>query len=64
MTQKTTTKSTKTAQDEPKDAGEWVEWATAKIRALEARVASLKEENTRYKNTIRDMDRRILKGKM
>lgn len=64
MTQKTTTKPTKTAQDEPKDTGEWVEWAKAKIRALEARVASLKDENTRHKNTIRDMDRRILKGKM
>ena len=64
MTQKTTAKSTKQAQDEPKDVGEWVEWAKAKICALEARVTHLKEENARHKQTIRDMDRRILKGRL
>lgn len=64
MTQKTTTKPTKQAQDEPKDVGEWVEWAKAKMLAMEARIESLRDENKRFKQTIRDMDRRIMKGKM
>lgn len=64
MTQKTTTKPTKQAQDEPKDVGEWVEWAKAKMLAMEARIDSLRDENKRFKQTIRDMDRRIMKGKM
>lgn len=64
MTQKTTTKATKQAQDEPKDVGEWVEWAKAKMMAMEARIDSLRDENKRFKQTIRDMDRRIMKGKM
>lgn len=64
MTQKTTTKPTRQAQDEPKDVGEWVEWAKAKMMAMEARIDSLRDENKRFKQTIRDMDRRIMKGKM
>jgi predicted RNase H-like nuclease (RuvC/YqgF family) len=43
---------------------EWIEWAESKMKALEARVQSLKEENSKYKQTIRNMDRRIMKGKM
>jgi len=43
---------------------EWIEWAESKMKALEVKVDTLKEENKRYKQTIRDMDRRIMKGKM
>jgi predicted nucleic acid-binding Zn-ribbon protein len=43
---------------------EWIEWAESKMKALEARVETLKEENKRHKQTIRNMDRRIMKGKM
>lgn len=43
---------------------EWIEWAESKMKALEARVESLKEQNNKYKQTIRDMDRRIMKGRL
>jgi len=43
---------------------EWIEWAESKMKALEARVESLKEQNSKYKQTIRDMDRRIMKGRL
>jgi predicted nucleic acid-binding Zn-ribbon protein len=43
---------------------EWIEWAEAKIKALEVRVETLKEQNEKHKQTIRQMDRRIMKGKM
>lgn len=43
---------------------EWIEWAGSKIKALESKVATLKEQNETYKQTIRQMDRRIMKGKM
>ena len=41
---------------------EWIEWAEAKMKALEARVSALKEENVKHKQTIRQMDRRIMRG--
>jgi len=41
---------------------DWIEWAEAKMKALEARVETLKEENIKHKQTIRQMDRRIMKG--
>jgi prefoldin subunit 5 len=43
---------------------EWIEWAESMIKALEARVDALKEENSKHKQTIRQMDRRIMKGEM
>lgn len=43
---------------------EWIEWAQSKIKALEVKVETLKEQNEKHKQTIRQMDRRIMKGKM
>lgn len=43
---------------------EWIEWAEAKMKALERRVDELKEQNKNYRQTIRDMDRRIMKGRL
>jgi predicted nucleic acid-binding Zn-ribbon protein len=48
----------------PQEMLEWIEWAESKMKALEARVDSLKEENIKHKQTIRQMDRRIMKGNM
>lgn len=57
-------KATKTPQEEPENQSEWVEWAKAKMMAMEARIETLRHENRTHKQTIRDMDRRIMKGKM
>lgn len=57
-------KPTKTAQDAPNCASEGVELYKAKIIALEARIESLKAQNKQFKETIRQMDRRIMKGKL
>jgi predicted nucleic acid-binding Zn-ribbon protein len=43
---------------------EWIEWAESKMKALEVKVETLKEQNEKHKQTIRQMDRRIMKGKM
>lgn len=48
----------------PQEMLEWIEWASSKMKALEAKVATLKEQNEKYKQTIRQMDRRIMKGNM
>ena len=55
---------TKTPQEEPENQSEWVEWAKAKMMAMEARIETLRHENKTHKQTIRDMDRRIMKGKL
>lgn len=57
MKQKTMTKPT-TKQE----MLEWIEWAESKMKALEVRVEALKEENAKHKQTIRQMDRRIMRG--
>jgi hypothetical protein len=64
MTQKNTKEATRTGQEEPENQSEWVEWARAKMRAMEARIDTLRNENKTHKQTIRDMDRRIMKGKL
>lgn len=46
----------------PQEWIEWVEYAQARIKALESRVAVLEERNNQYKQTIRQMDRRIMQG--
>jgi predicted nucleic acid-binding Zn-ribbon protein len=59
MTQAPTTKPTN-----KQEMLEWIEWAESKMKALEVKVESLKEQNSKYKQTIRDMDRRIMKGRL
>jgi hypothetical protein len=54
----------KTNPTTPQEMLEWIDWAESKIKALEARVDALKEENVKHKQTIRNMDRRIMKGNM
>jgi hypothetical protein len=46
----------------PKEWVEWVEYAQAKMRAMETKIATLEEKNAQYKKTIRQMDRRIMQG--
>ena len=57
-------KPTKTDQEAPICASEGVELYKAKITALEARIEILKAQNKQFKETIRQMDRRIMKGKL
>lgn len=57
-------KPTKTTQEEPNCASEGVDLYRAKIVALEARIETLKAQNKQFKETIRQMDRRIMKGKL
>ena len=57
-------KLAKTAQEAPNCASEGVELYKAKIIALEARIESLKTQNKQFKEVIRQMDRRIMKGKL
>ena len=64
MPSKTPKEATKTGQEEPENVSEWVEWAKAKMRAMEARIEILRYENKTHKQTIRNMDRRIMKGKL
>jgi hypothetical protein len=64
MTQKNTKEATRTGQEEPENQGEWVEWARAKMMAMEARIETLKYENKTHKQTIRQMDIRIMKRKL
>ena len=64
MPNKTPKEATKTPADEPESQSEWVEWAKAKMMAMEARIETLKHENRGYKQTIRNQDRRIMKGRL
>ena len=57
-------KPTKTAQEASNCVSVGVELCRAKLTALEARIESLKAENKQFKEVIRQMDRRIMKGKL
>ena len=57
-------KPTKTPHKPTNCDSEGVEMYRAKIIALEARIESLKAENKQFKETIRQMDRRIMKGNL
>lgn len=46
----------------PKEWIEWVEYAQAKMKAMETKIAALEDKNAQYKKTIRQMDRRIMQG--
>ena len=46
----------------PQEWIEWVEYAQAKMKAMESKIAVLEERNAQYKKTIRQMDRRIMQG--